>query len=402
MLLESFQQKLTSSFPIIAQEAKVSLLSSETDEPLYTEAECRLRGLSYTTPIRLRLLFSVQGQSDEITRQEDVPRLTTKETWLVQGREFSPLLDIHKPPGVFFLYNDTKKTYRASLLPKHGVKLHVEIDAKEILTVYIEQQKVPASLFFSALGYYAEDIFLTLGKTFRYNTQGGQFSKYIDDSMSPIPEAELLESISAQDIFDQNSGLVLVEANEKLTSQKLAELKKYKIEPFQTMDLSDEATRILHQSYRKTPAVHPTDGIVQLFSLLNKTSKEQAKEWLEDLFFRERLYDLSSKGRRKLNALPQREKELLEEGRALTRQDIIEVVRHLFLFKEQQETFLPFQKIKTNEELLERLVQHWLWRWREELSSFPTLMEGSFSKAAESLPTLQTIVETYFQQEIFL
>jgi DNA-directed RNA polymerase subunit beta len=455
MINEGILYKLKATFPLVNGETTIELLEITQEAPEHNETECRAQRLTYSSPLRLTFSVTAAGQRHEVLRREYAPCLTEKKTWLILGKEYAPIDKLHQPPGVFFSYNETKKTYRASVFPKQGVKLHLEIDQKGLLIANFVQQKVSAPLFLSATGCTMEQV-LCLGEATRYTFEEGKFWCFIEEPTRrqrsahkvrgpqgerlleqyqvitwsdyqqikavwgekyPIDEAELQGHVCAQDVINPETGEVVAECNERFTLYKLQYLKTHKPLPFRVLDLSDEASRCLHRTYEKYPA-HDTQEIScrKLYSMTHKlelSSLEEAQQdqvtqdaasWIDDTLFRDRLYNLSNKGRAKLNSLPHREIASASEGLALTQQDIIEVLRHLFLFKEQREKraleFLCFQRLKTNEELLAVLIEIWLEKWSKELSltTTPYELQNLISEAPLKDRTLQGVAEAYFQQ----
>jgi DNA-directed RNA polymerase beta subunit len=448
MLSEALLYKVKALFSLITINKTLQLIDL-TEEPGPSEAECRARGLSYASSLRLTISVTTGDEAREVLRREQIPRLTERGSWLILGRERSPIERLHQPPGVFFSYSEAKKTYRASLLPKRGAKLHVELDPKGILVPYLNQQKLTLPMLLSAFGCGTERA-LCLGDTTRYTFAEGRFWCSLEDSTRlrrsahkvrgphgerllelhqvitpadvqrlkevwgerfPVDEVELENHICAQDIMDYESGEVLVECNERLTRGTLQRLKTQLTSPFRVLDLSDELSRSLHQTYSKHPT-HDPDAVncYKLFSLVHKRElslypeeqqEQEAREWLAAL----RSDFFSARARARLNALPHRVTRTEDEDLTLTPEDLIEALRHLLLFKEQREELalplLCFQRFKTNEELLDAMVELWLRRWREDLSQ-PITPDDIEATIAREGGTLLAHAEAYFQQEMVM
>ncbi|RJP46940.1 MAG: DNA-directed RNA polymerase subunit beta [Armatimonadetes bacterium] len=134
-------------------------------EPRYTPEESTLKGVSYEAPLRAKVTLT-NLQTKEIYEQEvflgDIPLMTPKGTFIINGIERVVVNQIVRSPGVFFSSSQDPITGRilhsAELRPAHGSWLEFSISRTDVLMVKIDRRrKFAASTFLRAIGYADED-----------------------------------------------------------------------------------------------------------------------------------------------------------------------------------------------------------------------------------------------------
>ena len=106
-------------------------------EPKYTVEECRERDMTYCAPlrVRVRLITSESGEIKGIPDQEifmgDLPLMTEKGTFMINGAERVIVSQLVRSPGVYFLQDtDTngRPTFIATVIPNRGAWIEFETD----------------------------------------------------------------------------------------------------------------------------------------------------------------------------------------------------------------------------------------------------------------------------------
>ncbi|MFH1453309.1 MAG: DNA-directed RNA polymerase subunit beta [Armatimonadota bacterium] len=143
-------------------------------EPPYSVEECRTRDATYSVPlkVKVRLLAKVEGEIVDIKEQEifmgDIPYITPKGTFLVNGAERVVVSQLVRSPGVYFQESidpTGKKLASAQIIPNRGAWLEFEIDSNDILGVRIDKtRKIPVTILLKALGYAKDKDILKLFK----------------------------------------------------------------------------------------------------------------------------------------------------------------------------------------------------------------------------------------------
>jgi DNA-directed RNA polymerase subunit beta len=166
------QAVFTSVFPVedFSGKAQLEFFKYEFDEPKYDEEECQQRGMTYASPLRVTfrlVVWDIDEDSGSRTVHDikeqnvylgDMPLMTDKGTFIINGIERVIVSQMHRSPGVFFDH-DRGKTHASGkylfsgrVIPYRGSWLDFEFDAKDILNVRIDRRrKIPVTTLLLAL-----------------------------------------------------------------------------------------------------------------------------------------------------------------------------------------------------------------------------------------------------------
>jgi DNA-directed RNA polymerase subunit beta len=161
-----------SVFPIrdFAEKAQLEYVEYELEEPKYDVEECQQRGMTFAAPLKvtLRLVVwdvdedtgsrSIRDIKEQDVYMGDMPLMTGKGTFVINGTERVIVSQMHRSPGVFFdhdrgkTHSSGKFLFAARVIPYRGSWLDFEFDAKDILHVRIDRRrKLPITTFLMAL-----------------------------------------------------------------------------------------------------------------------------------------------------------------------------------------------------------------------------------------------------------
>ena len=235
------QAVFKSIFPIFDFNKTVSLefVSFSLEEPKYTTKECRQRGLSYESPLKVvvRLVFydvtvdkdgNEQRTVNSIKEQEvylgNIPLMAETGSFVYNGTERVIVSQLHRSPGIVFEHDGGKKhssgklLYSARIIPHRGSWLDFEFDHKNVLFARIDRKrKIHATVLFKAMGYSTSDLL----KMF-YEMETINFKK---DSFTRSLDFDLLTGTRASgDILDPKSGEVLVRTGKKFTKGSIKKM----------------------------------------------------------------------------------------------------------------------------------------------------------------------------------
>jgi DNA-directed RNA polymerase subunit beta len=162
-LQEGLSEELLSFSPIQDYSGRLELYllpNYRLGEPKHSIEECLARDLSYASPLRIpvQLINKITG---EIKEQEifvgDLPMMTERGTFIINGAERVIVSQIVRSPGVYFKREqDTsgKRIHTATVIPNRGAWLKFETDANEILYVRVDKtRKILATTLLRAFGY---------------------------------------------------------------------------------------------------------------------------------------------------------------------------------------------------------------------------------------------------------
>jgi DNA-directed RNA polymerase subunit beta len=390
---KGLQSVLKSIFPIYDFNKTVSLefVNYSLEEPKYSEHECRARGMSYESPLKVtvRLVFyEIDENNDEnrpissIKEQEvylgNIPLMAATGSFIYNGTERVIVSQLHRSPGIVFEHDSGKKhssgklLYSARIIPHRGSWLDFEFDHKNILYARIDRKrKIHATVVLKAMGYSVaellnlfyeketlhlsekkyereldfnllqgaradEDILDKSGKV--VVKQGKKITKVSiknlqDSGLKKLPTTleQIVGKIVAEDIYDESTGEVICSANEALTEDKIFDLMKAGLKTIPVLYIDNVN---FSDQMRNTLLLDKTnsteEALVKIFERLRPGEPptiETATQLFQSLFFDDTRYDLSKVGRMKINY--KFGLDVPVENTTLTKEDIIRTVRYL-------------------------------------------------------------------------
>ncbi len=274
-----------SIFPIHDGHNKLTLeyVGSEFGTPKYTIRECMEKGLTYSIPMKIKVRL-ILHERDEKTGEKigikdikeqtlhirDVPLMTNRTSFIINGVERVVVNQLHRSPGVIFKKDaakDSKKLlYSAQIIPDRGSWIYFEYDVKDTLFVRInKRRKVPVTILLRALGYSKEDILKLFYPITKIKIKNNQF-------LMPF-EPEVLEGRVQFDIEDAEGNLIIA-AGKRLTKRKANKLKEEGLEwikyPLET----------LFERHLASPVIDPVTGEV-LYDTLVQLNEARLKKMIE-------------------------------------------------------------------------------------------------------------------------
>jgi DNA-directed RNA polymerase subunit beta len=324
---EGLQEVFESVFPISDpnDSFRLEFLYYSIGEPKYSVEECQERDLTFSGPLKARLRLVIREEVDgeprekgekrekrdkEITESEvylgELPLITEKGTFIINGAERVIVSQLHRSPGVFFdetIHTNGKKLFSARIIPYRGSWVEFSYDVNDILYVHIDRRrKLPVTVLLKALGYTSDRQILELFHPVEEIEIGGPRAKR---------ETGLVGRIAAEDVEDPDTGEILLETNDEITSEKLEALRRAGVSELKVFDIPhrDEAD-VIRNTLRKDPCKsgdsheRQTDALNKIYNLIRPGEpprSDVAKDILKKLFFSEKRYDLGKVGRYKLN-----------------------------------------------------------------------------------------------------
>ena len=315
--LESVFQTI---FPIISTRGHLTMEydSYTTGEPKYGIDECQERGLSFSVPLKVRLRLVVKDEDEaagadselqirDIQEQEvylgELPSITDKGTFIINGAERVIVSQLHRSPGVFFndeFHPNGRKLFRARIIPYRGSWVEFSTDINDILYVHIDRKrKQPVTMLLRALGFVSNAAIIKLYhevEVFRVPRKGTK-------------RAETMEGrILADDIHAVDGGERLAEAGTAIDALLLETILEKAAGREIALVAEGEVTlnqpSLILNTLRKDPTRSQDEALRRFYQLLrpgDPPNEEVARALFERLFFHEKRYDLAEVGRYKLN-----------------------------------------------------------------------------------------------------
>ena len=422
---QGLQRIFNENFPI--QDTRethiLEFLYFNVDVPRYTIAECQDRGLTYSVPLKAKLRLSSVDDSDEASEtieQEvflgDLPWMSNRGTFIINGAERVIVSQLHRSPGVFFGQNvhpNGTQLYSARVIPFKGSWIEFTTDIRDVLWAYIDRKKkVPATTLLRALGYSSDIELLGLfemseeikfGKKADYNKKlvGRRLAENIVvESMEEVVDdetGEVTEALNRQIIFERDH---------ELTEDDFGSLQEAEVEKVLVQKITAEESErsVIMNTLRKDPTYDESTALGEIYQQIRSgemPDPETARSILERLFFSDKKYDLGEVGRYRLNKRLKLDQD--NTLQYLTKEDIVAIVKEVIRLKNMKSQVddidhLSNRRVRTVGEQLGQQFAIGLARMAR------TIRERMNSRDAEQLTpqdlvnarTISSVINTFF------
>ncbi len=345
LLPQGMEEVFQSVFPIESQNGDMRLeydhYTLEEDNLKLSEAECKQKGLTYAVPVkaRINLVFLETG---EIRQKDiymgDIPLMTDRGTFIINGAERVVVSQIHRSPGVIFSHE--KGVYSSRIIPYRGSWLEFEIDQKkELIYAKIDRKKrILGSLFLRALGFDSREKIISLF----YKTVTMKVVDSRDEREGMVGKV-LAKAIV---VPDGEATKKLYRAGDKLHPHDIDELLHTGIKTIEVIDFEAEGSlnsQIILKCFEREETKYTRDDLGQdeptkeealsaVYAILmpgEPITIESAEKDFNSMFFTSRRYDLGRVGRYKLNK--KFDYKDPSDSHLLTKEDIINTMKYLIL-----------------------------------------------------------------------
>jgi len=350
---EGLNKVFQENFPITdsRENFKLEFLDYFVDPPRYSIEECQERGLTYSVPLKARLRLSCNDPENEDfqTVEEEVflgniPYMTPKGTFIINGAERVIVSQLHRSPGVFFgstKHPNNKKLFSARVIPFKGSWIEFSTDINDVMYAYIDRKKkFPVTTLLRAIGFSTDKDILTLfGLAEEIKNNKKDLKKAVGRKLA----ARVLRTWM-EDFVDEDTGEVISIQRDEVIFERDHILQEEDIETIlEQTDIESiiivpekaniNEYQIIFNTLQKDSANSEKQAIELIYRQLRNTDApddETAKGIIDRLFFSEKRYDLGEVGRYRIN------KKLSDYGidpngssLVLTREDIVAIIRHL-------------------------------------------------------------------------
>ncbi|MBQ2747004.1 MAG: DNA-directed RNA polymerase subunit beta, partial [Firmicutes bacterium] len=277
---------------------------SLSDPPKYEQEECKERDVTYAAPLKVKVRL-VNKETGEVKEQEvfmgDFPLMTEKGTFIYNGAERVVVTQLVRSPGPYYdvtVDKSNNRLYSTQIIPNRGAWLEYETDSNEIISVRVDRtRKQPVTTLLRALGFgtdqeildiFGDDVRLkkTLEKDSTDNYEDGlkEIYKKLRPGEPPTVESakSLLDSlffdpkrydlakvgrykynkklgisnritgvVSAEDVFDPNTGEILVSKDEKISRDTALAIENAGVKYIMAYGKTDESkiTKIIGNNF---------------------------------------------------------------------------------------------------------------------------------------------------------
>ena len=350
-------------FPItsVSGNAALEYVSYELGKPGYTVQECLIQGLSYSAPLRIVVRLVIYDRDTNFQEVKDVkegevfmgevPLMTENGSFVINGTERVVVNQLHRSPGVFFdhdkgkTHSSGKVLYSARIIPYRGSWLDFEFDPKDNLFCRIDRRrKIPATIILKAMDMGTEEILQHFyevdtvqmekvgvsielipsrlrGQTLpvdlkikskvvveankRITARHVRELEQAKMSSLKVEDDFLIGKVLAKDLFNQDTGEVLVSANTEIDQSIIETLREADITELHTLYINElDKGPYISTTLRADPTSNRLEALVEIYRMMRPgepPTKDSAEQLFQNLFFNHDRYDLSEVGRMKFN-----------------------------------------------------------------------------------------------------
>ncbi|MDY6935561.1 MAG: DNA-directed RNA polymerase subunit beta [Spirochaetota bacterium] len=320
-------------FPIESphEDLVLEFIEYEIGDPKYSELECKDRDVTFAAPLKSTIRL-IKKDSMEVREQTvymgDIPLMTERGTFIINGAERVVVNQLHRSPGIFFFYEEKDRTFSARIIPDRGSWLEFEMDMKGFIIARIDRKKkFPVTLLIKSLGYESNEEIIRL---------------FYDVDAVKIDSEDDLNSIIgrriAKEVVSKEHGEVIAGLGERINIDIVDRLKEEMIDEVELIAFPDNKDdSFLINSLERDECYSSEEAILKIHSYMRPgepSNIDNAKVELNRLFFNPRTYSLGSVGRYKINKkFDFDSKEMYSE--TLSKEDIIATVKYfLYLISE--------------------------------------------------------------------
>jgi len=300
------------------------------EKPKYTVGECEERGLTFALPLKAKLRLSQKagdGNSYENIIEQDVylgnlPTMTHRGTFIINGAERVVVSQLHRSPGVFFsesTHPNGTPIFSARIIPFRGSWVEFTTDINNIMYVYIDRKKkFPVTTLLRALGYSSDDEILEL------------FGLVEEVDIAKVNLAEYEGRVICSDVVDKKTGEIFINKDSGLTEEIIKRFKKSGIKKLRLLKQQGAHTSVIANTISKDVSRSEEDALGAIYRQLRSGDApdlDTAKNLLDRLFFNEKRYDLGDVGRYRMNG--KLDLDIPVTVTTLTNQDIIAIINYL-------------------------------------------------------------------------
>jgi DNA-directed RNA polymerase subunit beta len=317
------------------------------DPPKYSVDECIDRGLTYSVPLKAKLRLSCNDEDNEdfeTIEQEvflgNIPYMTEKGSFVINGAERVIVSQLHRSPGVFFAqskHTNGTKLYSARIIPFKGSWIEFATDVNNVMYAYIDRKKkFPVTTLLRAIGYGTDKNILDLfGLSEEVDASKKDLKKMIGRKLA----ARVLRTWT-EDFVDEDTGEVVSIDRNEVVLERDSVIEEEDIETIlesgsksvilHREDINVTDYTIIYNTLQKDNSNSEKEAVEQIYRQLRNTEapdEQTARDIIQSLFFSDKRYDLGEVGRYRINK--KLGLEIDSDVRVLTTEDIINIVKYL-------------------------------------------------------------------------
>lgn len=300
------QAVLSEHFPIESYDGQIRLEydSYEISPPRTSDFACIRAGETYSASlyVNFRLKCGEDYSAEEKVFMGEIPMITDRGTFVINGAERVIVAQLHRSPGICFektRHANGKDIFSFRIIPDRGSWLEVQFDTSDLMYVFLDRRrrrrKFLATTFLRYLGFESDrsivEQFYAIQKLKLADVAGDEL-EYL------IP----FEDIKHGEDKQGRKAAIIAKAYEPLSLATIKKMIELGIDEIEVIDQREEETLV--KTLKKDVAHDRETALREIFRKFrpgDPSSTQQAATALDRLFKEERKYDLTRVGRYKIN-----------------------------------------------------------------------------------------------------
>ncbi len=391
-------------FPIESYDGKSKLeyVSYNITGPKLTEMDCIREGITFSISLQVKLRLRDEDEiKDEEIYMGEIPHITERGSFIINGAERVVVSQLHRSPGIAFessTHSSGKILHSFRIIPDRGTWLEVQFDNKDLLYVFLDRRrrrrKFLITTLLRAMGYGSDVDILGLF----YDIRELQLSEALD--MDVVSDYTLVE-----DIIDANQGIVLARAFEPLTKSVIRQFEQAEVSTIRVINTAFDDGLIV-RALKKDPTHNEEESLKEIYKRLRPgepPTTANSRALLRRLFQDPKRYDLGRVGRYKINQKLSLDTEL--EVRIITVEDIVEATRYVIKLMRGEGSVddidhLGSRRVRTVGELLSNQCRIGLARTerlvRERMTLYDQSVDSITPQKLINPKALSTVIRDFF------
>ncbi len=391
-------------FPIKSYDERLTLeyVSYNIGDAKNNELECLREGITYSVPLYVKLRLREESlNKDEDIYMGEIPMVTERGSFIINGAERVVVSQLHRSPGIAFEvvpHANGKPLHSFRIIPDRGTWMEVQFDNNDLLYVYLDRRRRRRKFLIT-----------TLLRAIGFSNDLDLLNLFYEIKTLKVAKALDLENVSTlvlvEDAIDAQKGVVLARAFEPLTKQIVRTFEKHDIATIRVIDTSADEGAII-RALKKDPTRNEEEALKEIYKRLRPgepPTTANAKALLKRLFFDPKRYDLGRVGRYKINQKLGLKVDL--EMRILESNDIVAATKYLVRLKMGEGVIddidhLGSRRVRTVGELLANQCRVGLSRTerlvRERMTMYDQSVDSITPQKLINPKALTTVIRDFF------